>query len=779
MWSPTSIDIKTCGLSALLKVPCYNTNCNYINCVPTGKRHNGIWDANSKLATAMVHSGIGGRQVNSFLSALNIPPVSNTLLSKREKEMGSAMECVAQASVMENLSEEVKLSKIDENTDGLTVSVDGAWQKRGSGRSFDSLSGHCSMIGAKTGKVVGYNVRSKFCKTCDNSAKKGKTPNKHDCRMNWSGSAKAMEQDMVVEMMKTCKEKGAVVETIIADDDTTTIARIKQNVNPSIKKKSDKNHVKKNIGNALYSLRNKHKKLQNPKVFKYLQKCLDYMLAQNQGNSDGIENGLEAISRHPFGDHSFCQSSWCHHIDNPSRKYSSFPYGKPLRDIPLQTALGDLMHSYKSQSQKLSSMGSTQANESFNKTVASKAPKTQFYSGSASLNRRIASAVAQKNDGQSYLLKVYRELGLSPGCHTRRLALLRDMQARKRKAICSTWKYKLRRIQLKNRRVKSNAVKELREGDSYGSSVELMIHQDINEIPSPRVPPKDVGIKSASIPVYFDLETTGLGRNSHITQMAAVCGENQWQCFVKPKVPISTSASDVTGITMRGSQMFHRGKPVHSSNLSSALESFVEFISRQGKCAILSGHNIKSYDCHVLFNALEAVGKMDTFKDHVAGFVDTKLLFRSQFPGLPSYSQQALVSSFLHCDYAAHDALQDVVFLQRLVRLVNFDEHNRLKASFSLPCATFSHESLRVTAHNLPSLQGLVNEKIITKCMGTKIAASDLNYAALKLAFSRGEEEGIRQVLSEECGSRPRVTKSSKIIHSIAEHFRSTFLSES
>lgn len=28
-----------------------------------------------------------------------------------------------------------------ENTDGLTVSVDGAWQKRGSCRSFDSLSG--------------------------------------------------------------------------------------------------------------------------------------------------------------------------------------------------------------------------------------------------------------------------------------------------------------------------------------------------------------------------------------------------------------------------------------------------------------------------------------------------------------------------------------------------------------------------------------------------------------------------------------------------------------
>lgn len=50
-------------------------------------------------------------------------------------------------------------------------------------------------------------------------------------------------------------------------------------------------------------------------------------------------------------------------------------------------------------------MGSTQANESFNTTVSSKAPKTQFYNGPASLDRRIASAVAQKNDGQSYLLK--------------------------------------------------------------------------------------------------------------------------------------------------------------------------------------------------------------------------------------------------------------------------------------------------------------------------------------------------------------------------------------
>ena len=58
----------------------------------------------------MVHSGIGGRQVNSYLSALNIPPVSNTLLSQREKEIGPGIESVADVSIKQSLAEELKLS---------------------------------------------------------------------------------------------------------------------------------------------------------------------------------------------------------------------------------------------------------------------------------------------------------------------------------------------------------------------------------------------------------------------------------------------------------------------------------------------------------------------------------------------------------------------------------------------------------------------------------------------------------------------------------------------
>lgn len=42
--------ITNFGLSAMLKIPCMNSACKMINNVPTGKMHNKIWDANTKLA---------------------------------------------------------------------------------------------------------------------------------------------------------------------------------------------------------------------------------------------------------------------------------------------------------------------------------------------------------------------------------------------------------------------------------------------------------------------------------------------------------------------------------------------------------------------------------------------------------------------------------------------------------------------------------------------------------------------------------------------------------
>ncbi|XP_061191735.1 uncharacterized protein LOC133199972 [Saccostrea echinata] len=221
-------------------------------------------------------------------------------------------------------------------------------------------------------------------------------------------------------------------------------------VDPTIEKQSDRNHLKKNLANQLYALQKVHKSL-TTKIIKYIQKCWNYMVAQNVGNEDGISTGLDAMYKHPFGDHSSC-GDWCSHRENPNMNYKSLPYGKCLSDSKLQSSLLDLFTRYKGISKKLAHMGSTQANESLNMTIASKAPKRCHFSGSACLGYRVAAGVAQKNIGHSYVAKVNIRAGLSPGTFTHKLAVLRDLQHRKRKAIANTVKAKRRRMNLKAQR---------------------------------------------------------------------------------------------------------------------------------------------------------------------------------------------------------------------------------------------------------------------------------------------------------------------------------------
>jgi hypothetical protein len=82
------------------------------------------------------------------------------------------------------------------------------------------------------------------------------------------------------------------------------------------------------------------------------------------------------------------------------------PYGKLLSDPALQDSLKGLFTGLAAQNSKLALLESTQVNESFNSMVAAKAPKRLFFAGSESLDFRIASAVAQKNEGHQYVPQV-------------------------------------------------------------------------------------------------------------------------------------------------------------------------------------------------------------------------------------------------------------------------------------------------------------------------------------------------------------------------------------
>ncbi|VDH93927.1 Hypothetical predicted protein, partial [Mytilus galloprovincialis] len=420
---------------------------------------------------------------------------------------------------------------------------------------------------------------------------------------------------------------------------------------------SDSNHMKKHIRNRLYELKNKHSTL-SPKVISYIMKCFNYLIAQGKGQPKKIEENLHALSKHPFGDHSSCSTDWCRFIADPSIKYKSLPYGKPLQDKALQESLTTLFQKYILNSEKLANLGSTQSNESFNKSVAAKAPKNRFYGGSRSLAYRVAAAVAQKNTGHRYTVDVNVSIGLSPGLYTRKLATLRDIQARKRKAVAITTEAKLRRIALKASRNQSSSTFEVREGVCYQSNTMIdTVTEDsdekILEIPAPKNKPVENDSKpdiSTMTHIYFDIEATGLGRTSHLTQISARRGLETFSKYILPAREITPKAAEVTGLTFQNGSLYLLDKNVPAVGVKEGLTGFISFLEK--------------------------------------------------------------------------------------------------------------------------STNNMLDDKVVTKRTANCIARSGLNLSHLRLAYSRNGRTGIKDIFSEPCGSKTRVTKSAKIIDSVSDFLK-------
>ena len=103
------------------------------------------------------------------------------------------------------------------------------------------------------------------------------------------------------------------------------------------------------------------------------------------------------------------------------------------------------------------------------------------------------------------------------------------------------------------------------------------------------------------------LSFTGRDWDSDLTQVAAISYyDSTFSCNVFPEWPISTKASRVTGLKVRGQQLFHKRKSVSPLSIKDALQSFVECLKNRPAQVILIVHNIKVFDCDVLMNALQS-----------------------------------------------------------------------------------------------------------------------------------------------------------------------------
>ena len=192
----------------------------------------------------MLDAGMGATQVNKFLTGHGVPPLSPCTIKKREREIGPMVEAPAKESCKATKEKEIALSK---DWIWIAASYDAGWQRRGSGRTYNSSSGHSSLVGCRTGKIIDYEVRIKSCKACENAAKKCEKPKPHDCRENWSASAKSMEADMAASMLKQHEESNSEnVVRLVMDNDSTTSVKLLAEVKHEIEDIKDINHTKKN-----------------------------------------------------------------------------------------------------------------------------------------------------------------------------------------------------------------------------------------------------------------------------------------------------------------------------------------------------------------------------------------------------------------------------------------------------------------------------------------------------------------------------------------------------
>ena len=211
----------------------------------------------------------------------------------------------------------------------------------------------------------------------------------------------------------------------------------------------------------------------------------------------------------------------------------------------------------------------------------------------------------------------------------------------------------------------------------------------------------------------------------------------------------------------------YNNTPVYAVNPVDGLTQFLSFLSTFQN-PVLVGHNIQEFDLKVLYNAMPS-DVTEKFNETVVGFVDTLPVFKLVYPALPKYTQSFLVNKLTGSEYNAHNALDDVVALCNLCKLLD---------KSTLRSYMFSKEFVReIKSHsnkvksNLITLRPLVDDKTITLPMANKIAESGLNYSHLCLAVKRGGYDALESVFKEQDEEqKPRVTKTKRII--LAVHNR-------
>ena len=481
------------GLGFRIDIHCKQCN-NVLKSVFSSPLINSIYEINRRLGFVMRTLGKGHRGMELFCGLMDLQkPVRDgpfdIIMSKVENATNKvALESMKRAATEELLQTETE----NKNLEGIIVSGDGTWQKRG----FASLFGVSTLIGNYTGKVVDFEVKSAYCKNCEQK-KSSLTPaefeewylsHKDICSANHDGSAGKMEVDAVVEMFSRSEDlHNLKYACYVRDGDAKTYSAVvnsKPYADIEVEKKECVGHVRKRMGTRLRKIRKDNKLTGKGKLtMKLIDELTIYYGNAIRNNCNSVKDMKKAIqatllhkiSTNKKPQHKYCpagKDSWCSWQQaKAEKKLKNYQHKEPL-DEEVHKAIQPIYDTLSDEKLLKRCLGgfTQNSNESLNAKIWKIAPKVS--PGSQRIVK-IASnlAVSTFNDGSLAYLRCMEELGIKIGLNALTYSEKEDTNRLKHARIAAIEATKEARIA---RRLQNNTkIQQLNmsEGPQYGAGI--------------------------------------------------------------------------------------------------------------------------------------------------------------------------------------------------------------------------------------------------------------------------------------------------------------------
>ena len=506
----------------------FSLRCGYcLNTVPldrpaqtqTDGKHRFL-DINRRIVLAFRSFGKGTAAMENFCALLNIPPpLSKRAFASHVQALKTALLELTATKLQEAVSElKSFLTNINPELEGqsvvdVTVSTDGTWMKRG----FTSLFGCVFVISVDTGKVLDFEVLSRYCKSCEIWSKRDpeseeylqwKAQHDEQCAANFSKSSKAMEaKGAVVLWNRSVSQNGLRYTGFIGDGDSAAHTSVVESKpygdGVKIEKKECVGHIQKRMGSALRNLVTVHrgKKLSDGKtiggrgrltlvLIDKFQKYYGKAIRSNKGDVEGASKAVKAILYHSAStnerpQHDNCpqgEDSWCGWQRDVAKGTTTYKHTHPLP----QSIVDVLQPIFQRLSNPVLLEGSKDCftqnpNESLHHLVWDKCPKSSF-AGAATVEIAACLGMLEFNGGHHCYAELLTTMGIEPGYYAQTAFTKRDKERLYHASRKSCSKTKRRRTVLKSQKKASADKQQQSEGPLYEAGA--FLPTDISAQPS-------------------------------------------------------------------------------------------------------------------------------------------------------------------------------------------------------------------------------------------------------------------------------------------------------